>query len=109
MQNGLYRIYFDTKRGPSAGVAVIADGRLRGGDGVLFFDGTISSVGNVVRADIEAGRHTRTDPPSSTILDRDEAHMLLEGPDERTQAVILGPITEDPALTFRMILYKLRD
>lgn len=109
MQSGLYRIYFETSRGASAGVAIIADGRFRGGDAVLFFDGTISAANRHVRAEIVVGRHTFTNPPSPTILDVDEAHISLEGPGEPTQAIISGPIAEAPTLSFRMILKKLID
>jgi hypothetical protein len=68
MQDGIYRAWFattcgPTTRGPTSGVAIIENGRIRGGDAMIYFDGTISYEDGVVKVAISAAQHTFAVPP----------------------------------------------
>jgi hypothetical protein len=45
MQNGLYWVEFRTPLGSGAGVVVLQDGNLRGGDSSMYYFGTYTETG----------------------------------------------------------------
>lgn len=109
MRNGFYIVYLAIARKPSSGVAFIEDGRFRGGDASIYFDGTISAQDGQIRAAITATQYIFTDPPSPPVLGLNEAHAILNGRGSYGQAAIFGQIEESPSFSFEMKLLKLKD
>jgi hypothetical protein len=58
LTNGFYRVAFKTPLGTGAGVAILQDGRLHGGNSYHCFVGTYIVMGKHVSAQIEVSRHT---------------------------------------------------
>jgi hypothetical protein len=56
--NGLYRLSFRTPLGEGAGVAVLRDGKLFGGNSYHCFAGSYVVVGQHVSAQFETQRHS---------------------------------------------------
>ncbi|HWW48964.1 MAG TPA: GrlR family regulatory protein [Xanthobacteraceae bacterium] len=62
MNNGLYSIHVDLLDGNSgrgSGVLVFQDGKIRGGDGMLFYIGSYSVKENTVKGEVFVKQHSR--------------------------------------------------
>ncbi len=56
MKDGLYNIEFATHLGSGAGVVVLRDGKIRGGDSSMYYVGDYSLDGDAVRASVSVSR-----------------------------------------------------
>ncbi|WP_422026522.1 hypothetical protein [Pyruvatibacter mobilis] len=85
MENGLYKAAFATQLGAGAGVIVLQDGKLRGGDSVIAYVGSYHSDGKNLQAEVSTSRHTE-DPEMRSVLGMDSATLKLSGPCTATTA-----------------------
>jgi hypothetical protein len=61
MRNGLYSIHVqlgDGREGKGSGVLVFNDGVILGGDAFLFYAGTYSASGSIIRGEVVVNQHT---------------------------------------------------
>jgi hypothetical protein len=105
MQNGLYRVEFRTPLGSGAGVVVLEDGNLRGGDSGMYYFGTFTETGNQATVDAESHRHT---PGTASVLGRDDANLSLRGTVQGNSAQLTGTAREAPGVTLQVSLSLIR-
>ena len=109
--NGLYRVGFQTQLGAGAGIAVLQDGVIRGGDSMMFYVGNYRIVNNsIFRAEIVTGAHTKVLGMAS-VFGRDVVHIKIEGQlsADRTIGHLKGIALENPAVNFSATLSKISE
>jgi hypothetical protein len=108
MKDGLYRVLFQTDIAAGSGVVVIDNGRIRGGDSVLFYVGSAAAVDGRIRGEIRTNRHT-PDLLSVSVFGMDRVHLFIDGPDGGDEISITGQAEEAPERTFHAVLTWLSD
>jgi hypothetical protein len=108
MDNGLYKVRFETSRGAGTGVVALVDGHVRGGDSSMFYYGTFSTVDGVLTVDVVTNVHTIA-PHRPSIFGRDIVHLHLEGPFNHDYAQIRGRPREVPETELKVTLARLAD
>lgn len=101
MQDGLYKVQFRTPAGSDAGVVVLHQGTLQGGDAVMYYFGTYTEAGNQASADVEIHRHS----PGRAFLGRDDAQINLKGTVQGDTAQLTGTA---PSGTLDVSLTRIR-
>jgi hypothetical protein len=74
--NGFYQVSFKTPLGTGAGVAVLQDGRLHGGNSYHCFLGTYIVMAKHVSAQIEVSRHTEGE---ASVMGLDDMIVTITG------------------------------
>lgn len=100
MQEGLYKVVFETQRGAGAGCVVLADGRIRGGDAGMYYVGTYELSGSEIRSNLTVDRHTNF-PGMVSVFGVDKVQVLLVGKVEGHTIEAQGSAPQAPGLTFR--------
>jgi hypothetical protein len=106
MDDGLYKVRFETPRGSGTGVVVLQDGHLRGGDSSMFYTGTYTLHDGAFSARILTNVHTVA-PHKPSIFGRDIVHITLKGTFSRDFAEVTGVAKEVPDIGFKAELTKL--
>jgi hypothetical protein len=106
MQEGLYKVEFQTPRGNGAGVVILAGGKLMGGDSMMAYNGTYAVNGNQITAQVSTFVHTRS-PNMSSVLGVDQATLSLKGTANGNTAQLSGSAKEAPGMTFGATMIKL--
>ena len=106
MKNGLYKVHFTTQMGSGAGVVVLRDGRLYGGDSSMYYVGDYTLNENRFTADVRTDRHTSN---LSSVLGVDRAHITLTGTYSNESVEAEGSARENPDVSFRANLQFLCD
>jgi hypothetical protein len=108
MDNGLYKVRFETPLGAGIGVVALQDGRLRGGDSSMYYHGTYTAAEGSFVADLVTNVHTIA-PHKPSIFGRDIVHIHLEGTYIHDFAQVKGRAREVPEIDFKSTLTKLTD
>lgn len=109
VRDGLYRIAFRTELGAGAGIAVLIDGRVRGGDAHRYFFGQYQPSGEGrVRVALQICRHALPNAARS-VFGADDIRLDLEGQVAGDEAVLAGQSPEVPGLRFEAVLSRLAD
>jgi hypothetical protein len=103
MKAGLYKVNFKTPAGSGAGVVVLENGVIHGGDSMMFYRGTYRESGGRFTADFVAGKHTAI-PGMISGFGRDSATISLVGTNTDTEATVTGTAKEVPGVTFQAAL-----
>ena len=106
MRNGLYKVHFTTRLGSGAGVIVLRDGRLYGGDSGMYYVGDYTLNGDRFTADVQTDRHTANLSP---VLGVDRARITLTGTYSNDSVEAEGSAHENPDVSFRANLQFLCD
>ena len=106
MDNGIYRVEFQTQRGTGTGVVVINDGRILGGDSIMYYVGTFSESGNNFSTNIKARVHSNV-PGMAPVFGVPEANISLTGTSTNNSAQSKGTAVEAPGISFQAVLNKL--
>lgn len=106
MDNGLYKVRFETPRGSGTGVVVLTDGHLWGGDSSMYYTGTYTLIDGAFTGKLVTNVHTIA-PHKPSIFGRDIVHITLKGTFKRDFAEIVGEAKEVPDIGFRAELTKL--
>lgn len=106
MQDGLYRVHFQTPLGAGAGVVHLMGGRLWGGDAALYYVGTYSLDNNRFVADVVTDRHTNI-PGMMSVFGKDKVHIRLSGVHTPDSAQVVGSAAEAPGVTFSATLNRI--
>jgi hypothetical protein len=99
MKTGLYKVSFKTPIGTGAGVVVLENGMIRGGDSMMFYRGTFTEIGGKFVAEVAAGKHT-TIPGMGSVFGRDNVSISLGGTNTDTTATTTGTAKEVPGVKF---------
>lgn len=78
MRNGLYRLRFQAARGWGSGVLHVIDGRVWGGDGIIYYTGAVTEADGMVEMTVTTQRHT-DNPALQTVFGADQARLILRG------------------------------
>jgi hypothetical protein len=106
MDNGLYKVRFETPRGNGTGVVVLKDGHLWGGDSSMFYTGTYSLQDGVFNGKLVTNVHTIA-PHKPSIFGRDIVHITLKGTFSREYGEVIGSAREVPDVPFKAELTRL--
>lgn len=109
MENGIYKVSFKTKLGTGTGVIILENGRARGGDSEVYYDGTYVENGKDFTANILSKLHTRLPVGGGSLFGVDVAHIKLTGTSTPTSAATSGTAAEAPGVAFQATLTKLSD
>ncbi|MFN4091531.1 MAG: hypothetical protein ACK4FG_01380 [Brevundimonas sp.] len=99
MQEGLYGVHFVTPIGGGAGVVVLSDGQLKGGDSALFYTGTYSLNGSSFTATVRTARHTPIEDVIS-VFGTDEVTITLTGEWKGSMITAEGQSPQAPGIKF---------
>lgn len=87
LPNGFYVVRFSTPKGSGAGVLMLNDGQLHGGDSSIMYTGTYSQSGDKFTADVSTKRHTAGLP---SVFGVDAITISLMGATSSTGASCTG-------------------
>lgn len=104
LTDGFYSVRFKTLKGEGAGVVVLANGQLRGGDSALAYTGTYSQDGDKFSATVATSRHAQGLP---SVFGIDAVNISLTGQSSSTSATCTGTATQAPGLSFQAVLTRL--
>ena len=104
MEDGLYRVQFQTPIGMGAGVVVLQGGTLRGGDSGMYYVGTYHVDGENLTATVNTNRHTAN---LQSVFGQDQVEIHLQGKIQNDTATVTGNSAQAPGIAFTAILTKL--
>lgn len=107
MTNGIYSISFDTPAGAiGGGVIVIRDGKAQGGDSAYYYNGTITTAGGAVDADVTVRKHGIGE---SVFGDLSEFRLRLTGSGTETGFTLNGETVGNPTARVSVRCRRLAD
>lgn len=108
MRNGLYKVEFTTPKGAGSGVVTLSDGKMGGGDSVLYYRGTYAMNGNSFTATVQTDRHTVA-PAMPAVFGQDRVNINVAGTFQGDVANMTGTAKEAPGVNFKARLSRLAD
>jgi hypothetical protein len=108
MQNGLYKIEFETQRGAGNGVVYLRDGKLWGGDSGFYYVGAYALEGGKFTASVRISNHTKYEGITS-VFGVDSADIEFKGELKPNKIKTRGTSRQAPGVTFKADLRKLGD
>ncbi|MBU6297236.1 MAG: hypothetical protein KGJ79_17565 [Alphaproteobacteria bacterium] len=108
MREGLYKVQFRTQLGDGAGVFVLCDGRILGGDSIMYFTGAYNDKDGQFTADVHAIRHTAS-PNNFSVFGADDIHVHLSGTTVGDSGQVIGKADEAPKVDFQAIFSRVAD
>jgi hypothetical protein len=106
MYEGFYAIAFQAGENKGHGVLHLNEGRVRGGDSLLFYLGTYTLDGDNLTAEIKTDAHAKI-PGMRALFGRDVIHLTLRGSFTGDEAKLIGIAKEAPSVKFVASLKKL--
>lgn len=106
--DGFYKVTFSTPIGLGYGVIFLADGKMHGGDSVMFYVGTYAVQGDTLTATMSAGQHSSA-PSMKNVLGVSEATLSINV--KRLGTALIGRATtpQAPGVNVSITLDKLLD
>lgn len=108
IQDGLYKVDFQTQIGAGSGVVALRDGEVRGGDSGMFYVGSYRESGDEVSAEVVADTHSSI-PEMHSVFGADKVTISLRGRSNGDAAQLSGSAKEAPGVMFQAILTRLSD
>jgi len=108
LPNGLYKLALRTSDGTEYGVAVLQDGRLRGGDSGMAYVGSYRQEDDAFAAEVVVTPH-RALPGMVSALGYNGVAVQLEGKSRDTHARLRGASKDAPGLRLTATLSLLAD
>src|SRR5262245_18670110 len=106
MLHGLYKVEFQTPMGAGAGVVMLENGKIQGGDSMMYYVGDYSEQGADFSATVEGRMHTNA-PGLTSVFGVNHTHIKLTGKINGDSAVMQGRAAEAPNVPFQAKLTKL--
>jgi T3SS negative regulator,GrlR len=106
MQNGLYKVIFETPLGAGYGVVNLLNGSISGGDSSMYYFGTYELSGTNFTAFVQVKQHSNVAGLTS-VFGVAEAEIQLNGQSTDTTAQVVGSSPQAPQLRFSASLAKL--
>jgi hypothetical protein len=108
MLNGLFKVEFQTSLGAGAGVVVLQDGKVLGGDSMMAYIGTFTESGQDFSAKVEGKKHSNM-PGMTSVFGVDHTHITLTGKSNGSTSVTMqGKAAEAPNVPFQAKLTKIQ-
>ena len=104
LPDGFYGVQFKTPNGEGAGVVMLANSQLRGGDSALAYSGTFSQDGDNFAAKVATNRHALG---LASVFGVDVVNINLTGKSSGTSATCTGTAAQAPGLTFQAVLTRI--
>jgi hypothetical protein len=108
LPNGLYKLAWDTPSGAEYGVAVLYDGKLRGGDSGMAYVGSYRQQGQLFTAEMSVTQH-RHIPGAVAALGLQDVLVELTGVAEDASVHVRGSSPESSAVRFTARLSLIAD
>lgn len=110
LNNGLYKLAFETRSGAEYGVAYLQDGRLRGGDSGMAYCGTYRVEGQLFSAEMSVTQHRHV-PGAVSALGLNDVLVQLDGVVDADSGVVRvqGSSPESSAVRFSARLSMIAD
>lgn len=108
MEEGLYKVLFQTQLGQGTGVVTVREGRLTGGDSVMYYTGEYTIAQGGIDARLVADTHSVM-PGIMSVLGLPKARLHLKGVAEGQSAHLSGTSPDHPGLSFEATLTRLAD
>jgi hypothetical protein len=106
LPDGFYGVRFKTPRGEGAGVVVLSNGKLRGGDSALAYSGAFSQNEDAFTATVATSRHAQG---MLSVFGVDAVNISLTGKSSSTSATCTGTATQAPGLALEAVLTRISD
>jgi hypothetical protein len=106
LPDGFYGVKFKTPIGEGAGVVMLANGQLRGGDTALVYSGTFKQDGDSFSGSVATSRHAQGLP---SVFGIDVVSISLSGKSSGNSATLTGTATQVPGLTLQAVLTRISD
>ncbi|MBV8927197.1 MAG: hypothetical protein JOZ74_17680 [Bradyrhizobium sp.] len=100
-RDGTYSAWFRTATGEGTGIVHCFDGKIRGRDSILSYDGTYETAGDHFSAIVRTRRHTAG---HATLFGIDDVELKLEGTVLGNTAQCTGTVDVAPGLTLEVTL-----
>ncbi|WP_114521024.1 GrlR family regulatory protein [Altererythrobacter sp. ZODW24] len=100
LKDGLYKVEFQTQLGAGAGIAVLRNGIIEGGDSMMFYRGTYSQTDSQFQAEVSNGTHSN-DPSMESVLGIASGTIKLDGKTETSPALMNGTSPQAPGVNFQ--------
>ncbi|MDP2123292.1 MAG: GrlR family regulatory protein [Parvibaculum sp.] len=102
LKDGLFKIEFQTPLGAGAGVVVLEQGRVRGGDSIMYYSGTYRQNGDDFSANVVAKKHSQ----GVSVMGGD-ASLSIQGKVTGDAAMLTGSAAEAPQLKLKARLSRI--
>lgn len=106
LSDGLYSVEFQTPLGAGAGIIVLENGIIRGGDSGMFYVGEYTQHGNQFSAKVTINRHANIGGVVS-VFGKDNVTINLQGATAEDHGTVVGTSPEAPGLRFEAKFRKL--
>lgn len=103
MQDGLYKVQFQTPRGIGFGVVVLQNGQLRGGDSMMYYRGTYTQNADKFSAEVESNAHSHP-PGMISVFGQDHVNISIAGTSSGNTAQLTGTSPQAPGVTLQATL-----
>lgn len=107
-ETGLYTVRFQIAGDEGAGVAYLANGKLRGGDSMMAYVGSYTESNGQLEADVRAYKHTSVAGMTS-IFGVDQVDIHLSGNISGGNGSLTGTAPQAPGLTLQVKMQRLHD
>ena len=105
LQDGLYKVHFQTPRGVGDGVVVLQGGKLRGGDSMIYYTGTYTQNGNQFAAQVDTDAHSAPPVPGlQSVFGPNKVHIAISGTSSGNTAQLQGTSPQAPGVPLQATL-----
>ena len=108
MQEGLYKLEFNTVHGTGTGVLYATNGKLRGGNSAFAFVGNYSDRGDGIHVKVSTQRHN-PDPAFRPLFGTDMITLTLKGTANGDMVDFEGEALQLPGVNFKAFLTRIAD
>lgn len=109
IENGTWVARFATPLGNGAGVVVLTDGKLRGGDSMMTYIGSYNETGDKLNVDMRSVAHTAV-PGTASVFGVNQADISLSGTvSDAMNANLTGTSPQAPGVTLTVTLQRYCD
>jgi len=108
MQEGLYKVTFQTPLGEGTGVIVLRAGRVSGGDSTMYYTGTYTLNNNQLDAQLNVDTHSSI-PGMGSVLGVSKARLQLTGHFTSQSASVTGTSPDAPGVSLKAALTRIAD
>jgi hypothetical protein len=108
MEEGLYKVTFQTPLGQGTGVVVLRGGQVSGGDSLMYYTGSYTLTDGQIDAQLLTDTHSNT-PGMGSVLGVPKARLRLTGKFSGQSAQLSGSSPDAPGISFQALLDRLAD
>lgn len=105
MIDGFYTVVFQTPVGLGGGVAHLSNGKMNGGDSILYYIGTYEVEGDRVVASVHIETHMHL-PGVSSVFGVPSADLTLSGRIDSGKIVGTGKAAQVPGITMQVAMTR---